>query len=151
MAFRRFSSLLLAHALLSFCLLARRELWVFSGDSHIFTPKVVFLSLLTIAFQKKSCLYTHKDKNNHPKVWKRGSEMYSLSQNSSFLFFFSFLSFNPIHPTANGISCCEFLFLPLMVRITDCRHCDLFKREGMSEYSIYQVHWPVYLINAFVF
>ena len=62
----------------------------FPGDSHIFTPKVVFLSLLTIASQKKSCLYTHKDKNNHPKVWKRGSEMYSLSQSSSFLFFFLF-------------------------------------------------------------
>lgn len=53
--------------LLSFCLLARRELWDFSGDSHVFTPQVVFLSL-TIVSQEKSCLYTHKDKNNYPKV-----------------------------------------------------------------------------------
>ena len=74
--------------LLSFCLLARRELWDFSGDSHVFTPQVVFLSLLTIASQEKSHLYTHKDKNNYPKVWKRRSEIYSLSQDSSFLFFF---------------------------------------------------------------
>ena len=89
--FRRCSSLLLACALLSFCLLARQDLWVLSGGwfTHIFTPKVVFQPPPTMASQEKKCLYTRKNKNNHPQSVRKEirNEVYSLSWNSSFPFF----------------------------------------------------------------
>lgn len=74
------------------------------------------------------------------------NEMYSISHN----FFFCLFVFTlPI--VANGINCCGFLLLALVVRITD-RICDLFKRECLDVLFIFpQVHWPMYLINVFVF